>query len=165
MARPKRVVGISYTGPNAYFVTTCTRDRLTCFNDIDFGRSVVAALFDHSTRHRFAVSAYCLMPDHAHLLLSGQDESAALHPLIKAWKQSTGFAWSRGGRGRLWQEGYWERIVRDDEAVRSVARYVVENPVRAHLVERVADYPLVGSGEFTLDAICAAVQLMPGWRN
>jgi REP element-mobilizing transposase RayT len=102
------------------------------------------------------------MPDHVHFLLTARSEGADFKKMVARWKQATGFEWSvRHGR-KLWQHGYWERVLRDADDPLSVARYIVENPVRAQLVEHPMQYPLSGSTEFTMDEICAAVQ-MKGW--
>ena len=163
MARPVRLLGVSYTGPAAYFVTTCTLGRVKAFEDLKFGRHAAAALLTHARDSHFAVSAYCLMPDHAHVLLTGTRDDASLRHLVAGWKQATGFQWSRRGCGPLWQKGYWERVLRDDEAILSVARYVIENPVRAKIVAQAQQYPLLGSGEYTIEQILQAVQM--DWRR
>ncbi len=41
----------------------------------------------------------------------------------------------------LWQDGYFERVLRRDEDTPSVIDYVLANPMRAGLVERAVDYP------------------------
>ena len=159
MARPRRLDGVSYTGPATYFVTTCTQGRRSVFCDIDFGHDAVAALLDHSEHLGFAVPAYCLMPDHAHVVLRATRSDSLLPRLVHKWKQATGYRWrARDGR-RLWQPGYFERVLRDREPELSVARYVIENPVRAGLVATVEGYPLTGSGCYALAEIVDAVQL------
>ncbi len=47
--------------------------------------------------------------------------------------------------GSLWQEGYHDRVLRDEEATTTVVRYMLENPVRAGLVDRPELYPFWGS--------------------
>ncbi|MNL58136.1 hypothetical protein D3C87_1817490 [compost metagenome] len=47
-----------------------------------------------------------------------------------------------GRRGSLWQQGYHDRALRRDEDLVKLARYVVANPLRAGLVEKLGDYPL-----------------------
>lgn len=166
MARPKRLPGISYTGPAAYFVTTCTLNRRKVFADIDFGRHCASGLLAYSARFNFDVDAYCLMPDHAHVLFAATADHAPLRELVKLWKQVTGFRWHRATGGRLWQEGYFERILRDDEPELSVARYIVENPVRAGLAVSVSDYPLTGSSRYSVAQIAMAVQMgCVRWRR
>lgn len=162
MAHPRRLRGVLYTGPAAYFVTSCTRDRRNVFHDIEFGRQAVMQLLARASAHRFEVSAYCLMPDHAHLLLTAVGEDAALGPLVRGWKQATGYLWSRRGEGRLWQPGYYERILRENESILPFARYIIENPVRAGLVGSVGSYPLAGSSRYRLDEIVDAVLMDDG---
>ena len=57
----------------------------------------------------------------------------------------------------LWQEGYYDRVLRPEESEAMVARYIIENPVRAGLVTRPSDYPFVGSDEWSLEEISSAV--------
>lgn len=145
MARPQRNNRISYTGRATYLVTAATRDRCKAFLDIEFGRLCEGLLKEHSARERFDILAYCLMPDHVHLVATGCEVDSDLRRLMARWKQATGFAWSHLGRGRLWQEGYWDRLARFDEPIAEMERYVRDNPVRAKLVTKAADYPLIGS--------------------
>jgi REP element-mobilizing transposase RayT len=126
-------------------VTSVTRDRVKAFHDIEFGRFAEHALIGHATSAKFAIPAYCLMPDHVHLVATGQTPESDLRRFVARWKQATGFAWSRLGHGRLWQAGYWDRLARFDEPIDEMVRYVVENPVRAKLVADSALYPLTGS--------------------
>jgi len=44
--------------------------------------------------------------------------------------------------GPVWQKGYYDHAVRCDEDLRRLARYMIANPLRAGLVERIGDYPL-----------------------
>ena len=47
-----------------------------------------------------------------------------------------------GRNGALWQHGFHDRAIRREEDLAAVARYVVANPLRAGLVDRIGDYPL-----------------------
>ncbi len=47
-----------------------------------------------------------------------------------------------GNGGQVWQRGYHDLAVRSDEDVRQLARYVVANPLRAGMVQRVGDYSM-----------------------
>ena len=81
------------------------------------------------------------MPDHLHLLLEGLSGGSDLRKCIKLAKQRTSYAAIRLGLGQLWQSGYHDRVVRQDEDVAGYADYIVQNPVRAGLVQRASDYP------------------------
>jgi len=47
-----------------------------------------------------------------------------------------------GRSGSLWQTGYHDRAIRDGEELLPFAQYIVANPLRAGLVEKIGDYPL-----------------------
>jgi putative transposase len=102
-----------------------------------------------SREERFAVIAYCFMPDHLHLLVHGQAEDADLKRFISVAKQRSGYDYAQKPGARLWQRYGYERVLRESEPTSVVARYILENPVRARLVGSVEDYPFVGSFECT----------------
>jgi len=82
------------------------------------------------------------MPDHLHWLV--QLSEGQLHELVRNFKASSSRAINEmhntAGRQR-WQTGYHDRTIRDDQELKVAARYLVANPLRAGLVERLADYP------------------------
>jgi putative transposase len=93
------------------------------------------------------------MPDHLHLLLHGKSARADLRRFAKRAKQSTGQIHRGGENSPLWQEGYYDRIVRPEEDMSGIARYIIENPVRAGLVKSAIEYPFVGSDCWALEEI------------
>ncbi|MGE3402999.1 MAG: transposase [Vicinamibacterales bacterium] len=105
------------------------------------------------------------MPDHVHVLWTGTGEDAEPLTAFARWRQWTGFTWRRQAPTPLWQDGYWDYVLRDHEESLGVAAYIVNNPVRAGLVQAASDYPFVGSSRFTLDALITAVQMRPGVRS
>ncbi len=167
MSDPRRLIGTNYTGFAAYFVTSCTRNRQKAFLSNDFCAECRDALFATAREFGFSTTAYCLMPDHVHTLVEATCEDASLTEFIARWKQGTGFAWAQRTGSRLWQKGYWDRVLRDDDSPLSYARYVVENPVRAQLVIDVRAHPWVGSDRYALDEILAGCQLdlKSGWHR
>ena len=54
---------------------------------------------------------------------------------------------------RLWQEGYFDRVLRDDADARAYARYIVTNPMRAGLVAGAAEYKYLGTTEWTIEEL------------
>lgn len=90
------------------------------------------------------------MPDHVHFLVQGNSESSDGRRLIKLGKQYAAYAYSTKYGRKLWQPGGFERVLRHEESSFTVARYIVENPVRAGLVKTVFEYPFVGSQVYEL---------------
>ena len=86
--------------------------------------------------------AWVLMPDHWHGIVV-LDSPIPLSQLMKRAKGSTAHAFNRQSdrHGSVWKDGFHDRAIRRDEDVVAVARYVVANPIRAGLVDSVADYP------------------------
>src|SRR5262249_14180210 len=83
----------------------------------------------------------CYMPDHLHLLLEGAHGTSDLRRCIKDLKQRTAYHARRVHGVELWQDGYHERVLRQDEDVATYADYIIQNPVRAGLVIRPDDSP------------------------
>ena len=86
-----------------------------------------------------------------------------LLPFLKRYKQATGYHWKHAlkHRTRLWQEGYYDRILRDDDPNEGVIRYILENPVRAGLVDHPREYPLMGAEKYDIDDLLLTAML---WR-
>lgn len=85
------------------------------------------------------------MPDHVHQLVRGRTATADGRKFIRKAKQYSGFYFSQGFNQRLWQRYGRDQVIRDDEDIRPIAQYIIENPVRAGLVARPEDYPFIGS--------------------
>ena len=98
----------------------------------------------------FELPADRFMPDHLHLLAVGRNP-ADLLSFAKLARQRSAMTFSgRTGR-RLWQQGFFERTLRNDEAIEVVARYIEGNPVRAGLVTSVDEWPFTGGGFLKAD--------------
>ena len=145
MSRPARIPGFSYLGPYRYFLTLCTFDRRCVFRESLVASTVLSQFRTTARELDFAILAYCLMPDHAHLFIEGMTDPADLQRFVKRAKQRSGQAYAHETHRRLWQEGYYDGVLRAEEDSRAIARYVIENPVRAGLVDRPDLYPYLGS--------------------
>ena len=133
------------------------RNRRPVFEDASLVADALAQIQRTATDESFDVLAYCFMPDHVHLLVKGVDEESDLRHFAKMSKQRSGYAYKNEHGARLWQEGYFERVLRDDSEAREIARYIVSNPVRARLVACATDYEHVGSTEWTIEELTKMV--------
>ncbi|WP_460147215.1 REP-associated tyrosine transposase [Pseudomonas sp. S2_A02] len=132
-----------YAEPNRiYLLTTNTLDREPVFADFALGRLVV-----HQFRHAQDTGlvnslAWVVMPDQFHWLV--ELENCSLSNLMRQTKSliTREVNLSSNRNGPLWQQGYHDRALRREEDLVKMARYVVANPLRAGLVERLGDYPL-----------------------
>jgi putative transposase len=134
-----------YRGRYSYFLTFCTDQRRERFVDASVAEMVIDQILRAATRFEFAVLAYCLMPDHLHLLVHGTSDGADLRRFAKRVKQTSGQIHRRRFSEVLWQEGHYDRVVRPEEDLSGIARYIIENPLHAGLVSSPLHYPFVGS--------------------
>ena len=151
LRRPRRLADFPYIGRIAYSVTITTFNRIPAFQDIAFARIAKEKLLRTAEKFGFALIAYSLMPDHVHLLVKGLRDDSDLQAFIRSWNTQTGFAWRQRGRVKLWQPGYFERVIRNDANLYLAARYVLMNPVRAGLVRRASEYEFGGSTMYKLE--------------
>ena len=154
-----RLRSFDYRGYYRYFLTICTFRRTRIFTEDAVAREVIAQLSQTASAYQFSVIAYCAMPDHIHALVAGEHETADLREFIRIFKQRTSFEWKRRNATCLWQRGYFEHVLRDDEDTIGVARYIIENPVRAGLVTDPLDYPYLGSFTTTARELLYSVQI------
>ncbi len=124
-----------------YLITTVTHKRKPLFTNIFLGRIVVNTLMNESLR--VTTLAYVLMPDHLHWLMQLQT-GVTLGNVMQTVKSVSSHAinHSINRNGRIWQPRYHDHALRREEDVRVFARYVIANPLRARLVDRIGDYPL-----------------------
>ena len=116
-------------------------------------------------RYAFDVLAYCLMPDHLHLVLEGTSPTADFREAMRQWKQQTARSWKVRTGQRLWQAGYYERVLRENDDTRAVVAYLLHNPVRAGLVAAAAEWPWTGSARYSLaDLEAHAGDWRPSWK-
>lgn len=153
MGRPFRLPFGDCTGGHRYFLTVCTHNRQRHFADAATVEATRLQFLRYAERESFAILAYCFMPDHVHCLLEGQHADANLRRFVRAAKQGAGYAFAQRCGNRLWQPNYFDHTLRHDEATIEVVRYLLNNPVRAGLVESLDAYPHWGSGVCTREEL------------
>ena len=126
-----------------YFLTTVTAGRVPYFTDLFIGRLVVNEMRSLHESHAVESLAWVLMPDHLHWLFA-LGEIYDLDDVVKRLKGRSARTINKviGKNGAFWQREYYEHALRRDEDIQETARYIIANPLRAGLVERLGDYPL-----------------------
>jgi REP-associated tyrosine transposase len=102
------------------------------------GESLMESAKFYDRKERWYITAFLLMPDHIHALLSfGRDES--MSRVIGDWKHFHTFK-----QGVAWQEGFFDHRLRDDERGEQLTakiNYFRQNPVVAGLCAKAEDWP------------------------
>lgn len=143
---PHRLQGFNYADPNhAYFVTICARNG-NPFADHRLAAEVVQSLQWLRANRGLKIYAYCLMPDHLHLLVQLGDDRQPLGGVVRAFKTwTTRQSWKLGYKRALWQARFHDHIVRRSEDGERIVAYILENPVRKGLVTEAESYRWSGT--------------------
>jgi REP element-mobilizing transposase RayT len=130
-----------YANENLLFsVTICTKERKPIFGNPNWSRKITRSLKTGPFGENVQCLAYCLMPDHLHLLISPRNGN--LVDSISGWKSYTASLLRKEGvMGGCWQRGFYDHALRKEEDVQAVAQYIVNNPVRKKLVQNWQEYP------------------------
>ncbi len=136
MPRPLR---IQYPGA-VYHVISRGNERKNIFRLDDDYELFLDLLKDCSEKFDFLIHAYCLMPNHIHLLLETKDSN-----LSNAMKRLLGVYTMRFNRkhkryGHLFQGRYKAFIIDKDSYFLELSRYIHLNPTRAKLIHKPEDY-------------------------
>jgi len=144
--------GYDYGESRAYHVTWGTFERRTLLTDKDLASEIVRILEEEAGRTLTNLYAYCVMPDHVHVLL--QPNAGDLIKYVQAVKgKTTRTCWKLGGSGKLWQRGFHDHILRREESLHGIAQYILANPVRAGLTDDIVAYPFSGSTMFKIEEL------------
>ena len=165
-SNPPRVKSFSYRGYQRYLITLTTSCRARHFSSAEHAHALSSRIPQFFSARSFDVVAYCVMPDHMHVLLEGVSDDADLREAVRIWKQVTSYEWKQRTGWRLWQPGFHDRVLREGDDARQIVRYVLYNPVRAGLVKTATEYPWSGSLRFTVAELneCAG-SWTPDWKR
>jgi putative transposase len=160
-----RLHSANYLGLRCYFVTLCCASRRRAFANSENAVWLIEILRKQSIVHRFAVHAYCAMPDHFHTLVAGLSRASDLLAFIKNLKVTTSLEYRSRFRETLWQKKFYDHILRPKDNAMRVAGYIWMNPVRRGLCALPEQYPY--SGSFTMDwknRISEVETWIPDWK-
>ena len=126
-----------------YFITTCTLKRREILASKEVAKILTDGLRDARDRHGWAVGRYVIMPDHVHFFCSAEADAKTLSEFMQRWKEwtSKGIARGLGLKGAVWQEAFFDHVLRSRESYSQKWDYVRENPVRAGLVKNPDEWP------------------------
>ena len=125
-----------------YFITTVIHQRKKLFVNLNICRSVILQMKKFDDDGDIETIAWVVMPDHIHWIFQLK-ENNDLGTVIKMFKGKSARKLNLllGKKGTFWQHAYYDHALRKDEDIKKIARYVVANPLRAGLVERIEEYP------------------------
>ena len=161
MARIARVIAPG----TPYHVTHRGNHRSDVFFDVADRERYLALLAQHAKLYGMEIWAYCLMTNHVHLLVVGQESYSLARAIGFAHMRYSRCVNKRfGWTGHLWANRFYSTAL-DGSHLWEAVRYVERNPVRAGLVARAEDYEWSSARTHVLrqsNALLAETRPFPG---
>ena len=126
------------------------RKRIQAFLDSGYGAcflkdprlaEIVENALLHFDGQRYALHAWCVMPNHVHTLFMPAFEFT-MSAIVHSWKSFTAHECNRalGRTGQFWAREPFDRYIRNQKHFRNALAYIEDNPVNARLCERPEDW-------------------------
>lgn len=136
MARIARVVAPEF--PH-HIIQRGNRRQQVFFSEDDYGE-YLKLLKKYSYRFKVDILAYCLMPNHIHLIAAPHKDGNLASAVGETHRNYTRFInFREKWRGYLWQ-GRFSSYVLDEKYLLAATRYILLNPTKAGIVKRPWDY-------------------------
>lgn len=138
MSKLKRFILSNY----CYFITTVVKERKKLLLDESICSLILKDLEFYRKKYQFELHGYVIMPDHMHFLLS-MGENGNISKIMHDFKSHTAQEINKvlKRKGALWQEGFYDHIIRDERDFRKRIDYIHKNPLTAGLVKDLSNYP------------------------
>lgn len=126
-----------------YFFTLVTNSRQPVFKD-EHSVALLRSAFRYVMKKwPFSIDAIVILPDHIHCiwgLPEGDVDYSTRWRLLKSWLTRK-YRVRDNIRFPLWQNRYWEHLIRDEEDYANHVDYIHYNPVKHGFAEKPADWP------------------------
>jgi REP element-mobilizing transposase RayT len=131
-----------------YHLITRGNDRQIIFHEPADYSKFLSILKIQKTRLPFFLYAYCLMPNHVHLLIERKEHAVGriMHRVLTSYSRY--YNWKYGRVGHALQGRYKAILCQSDTYLCRLVRYIHLNPVRAKMVSQPEDYPYSSHGAY-----------------
>ena len=131
-----------YAMPGAYFVTVCAHNRACLFGTIADGTvrlsetgTIVLRIWQKLPAHypNVGLDEFVVMPNHLHgVVVIEKERGRPLSTLMQSFKSfaTREIKAHRLTDGAVWQRGYYEHVVRDEDDLTVIRQYIQDNPVK-----------------------------------
>lgn len=130
-------------GGEIYHVINRANGRLRIFNKSEDYQLFEQLLFETKELFDMRILAYCIMPNHFHLVLyprNSGDLGLFMHRLSNAHTRKVHARTNTNGNGHLYQGRYKSFLVDEENYLLAVIKYVERNAVRAELIHSCEDW-------------------------
>ncbi|TNH08942.1 transposase [Testudinibacter sp. TR-2022] len=148
--RKMRLPCYDYNEAGCYFITICIHQRRNLLGQIQngimllnaAGKETESILISMEKRYQDCkLAEYIIMPNHIHFIWINELGKTNLPDAIKWLKVVSTNAYIRGVKNdnwlpfhqRLWQRGYYDHIIRNEQDYEIIAEYIENNPLQWEL--------------------------------
>ena len=126
-----------------YLVTAVTHQRQPIFTDFHCARIVINTIRAMEQIYEIESLSFVVMPDHLHWMFSLGNKIPLSQVVAKVKRRSAYRINEYKNRtgSSAWQKGFHDYALRKEDEIKVVARYIVANPLRAGLVNKIGNYP------------------------
>jgi REP element-mobilizing transposase RayT len=164
--KPIRLPAGNYVGRNTYFLTACTLHRDRIFSNPRWADLMVRAFLAAAKAEEFLLHAWCVMPDHVHVLAEGATDQSHADRFVSHWKRATTFEFKKAAGRELWQRLFYDRVLRNTDSRNEIAWYIWLNPVRKGMCREPWDYAWSGSmTTMNMNTTPSEPTWMPPWKQ
>lgn len=145
--KPNRLPDYDYAQNGAYFITICAKDQASLFWKFRVGADLIrpdiilsaiglnvqeAVLRIPIVYPDVLLDRFCIMPDHLHLiiLIQSSDVGGRIRsaPTISTIVGQTKRLASKMAGKPIWQKGFYDHVIRDEQDYLTKAQYIDNNP-------------------------------------
>jgi len=114
--------------------------KLPIFGETDSRRRFLALLGETIARYEWELHAWCQLTNHFHLLVTTVEPTVSegmqyLNGCYGQW-----YDWRHGYQGHVFERRFWSALIESEPHLYETSRYILLNPVRAGLCQRVVDW-------------------------
>ncbi|MFN5580620.1 MAG: (E)-4-hydroxy-3-methylbut-2-enyl-diphosphate synthase [Akkermansiaceae bacterium] len=104
----------------------------SCLFNNNQNAELVANALKHFDGTRYDLLAWCIMPNHVHVILK-LAKGEELDKILHSWKSFTSHEINKlnGTSGSIWQKESYDHLIRDGKDFRNQIDYVLNNPTKA----------------------------------
>lgn len=124
-----------------FFITASTWGKRSLLQSARAADLFVRTLYDYRAQRKYELHDFVVMPNHFHLLMT-LDANITVEKAVQLVKGGFSFRAGKelGFKAPVWQKGFSEVRVLDLDAFENHRRYIRNNPVAAHLIDRPEEY-------------------------
>lgn len=140
------------TYSDSHRITHCiisTKNKYPYFDNKQTAILAMKILIQLSNEKQIPLYAYTIMPDHIHIMI-GQKKDFSSIEFIRYFKGRTSAICRKAHQPIIFQKSFYDHVLRADEDIKTIAEYILHNPVRKQLSNVIGEHPYSGSTEYNI---------------